>query len=162
VLIGEVELEEALVPVRLEGTSLRVLAAQYAGSSMADRLSSAIAAKLVEDAKALADYVVIDSPPLTAVIDALPLAQFTDEVVIVARMGQSKLGKIVELAELLAQYGASAVGFVLVGEAPRRLSGGYYYEAKSERDGRSRRGTPTRPSQLSPSSESLEPVQEPD
>jgi succinoglycan biosynthesis transport protein ExoP len=91
VLIGEVELEEALVPVRLEGTSLRVLAAQFAGSSMADRLSSAIAAKLVEDAKALADYVVIDSPPLTAVIDALPLAQFTDEVVIVARMGQSKI-----------------------------------------------------------------------
>ena len=162
VLIGEVELEEALVPVRLEGTSLRVLAAQFAGSSMADRLSSAIAAKLVEDAKALADYVVIDSPPLTAVIDALPLAQFTDEVVIVARMGHSKISKIVELAELLAQYGASAVGFVLVGEAPRRLSGGYYYEARSERDGRSRRGMAARPSQLSPSPESLEPVEEPD
>ena len=113
VLIGEVDFEEALVPVRFEGTSLRVLAAQYAGSSMADRLSPAIAGKLVEDAKAIADFVVIDSPPLIAVIDALPLAQFADEVLIVARLGHSKVSKVVELADLLTQYGASASGFVL-------------------------------------------------
>jgi capsular exopolysaccharide synthesis family protein len=145
VLIGEVDLEEALVPVRFEGTSLRVLAAQYAGSTMADRLSPRIAGKLIEDAKAISDFVVIDSPPLTAVIDALPLAQFADEVVIVARLGHSKIGKVVELADLLVQYGAAASGFVLVGEAPRRLSGGYYYAANSETNGRSRGGAPPAP-----------------
>lgn len=162
VLIGEVDLETALVPVRFEGTSLRVLASQFAGSSMADRLSPTIAAKLIEDAKALADFVVIDSPPLTAVIDALPLAQFADEVLIVARLGRSKMSKIMELADLLAQYGAAASGFVIVGEAPRRLGGGYYYAAGNEMDGHSRRGTGLRRPSFSGSAETpLEPVQEP-
>ena len=38
---------------------------------------------MIEDAKQLADYVIIDSPPLTEVVDALPLASLVDDVLLV-------------------------------------------------------------------------------
>jgi len=124
VLIGEVDLAHALEPVRLDGTSMRVLAAHQSGAELADRMSFAIVRKLINDAKAQADVVVIDSPPLTEVIDALPFAQLADEVVIVARLDYSRLNRLVELDELLSQHGAAASGLVLVGETQRRQ---YYY-----------------------------------
>jgi succinoglycan biosynthesis transport protein ExoP len=124
VLIGEVDLAHALEPVRLDGTSMRVLAAHQSGAELADRMSFAIVRKLINDAKSQADVVVIDSPPLTEVIDALPFAQLADEVVIVARLDYSRLNRLVELDELLSQHGAAASGLVLVGETQRRQ---YYY-----------------------------------
>jgi Mrp family chromosome partitioning ATPase len=81
---------------------------------------------MIADAKELADFVIIDSPPLTSVVDALPLAQFADEVLVVARLGRSRLGKLVDLDELLDQQGATISGLVLVGEAPTRGSTYYY------------------------------------
>jgi capsular exopolysaccharide synthesis family protein len=115
VLVGEVELSEALVRVTLNGVSLDVLAAHGSGAEFADRLSSSAVRKLVDDANSLADFVVIDSPPLTAVIDALPFAQVADEVLIVARLDHSRLNKLAGLEELLRENGLSASGMVLVG-----------------------------------------------
>ena len=63
----------------------------------------------------LADYVVIDSPPLTEVIDALPLAQQVDDVVLVVRLGSSNLTQLAHLGDLLDQNGIRPVGFVVVG-----------------------------------------------
>ena len=40
---------------------------------------------MLREASELADYVIIDSPPLTDVIDALPLAAYADSVLIVSR-----------------------------------------------------------------------------
>ena len=40
---------------------------------------------------------VIDSAPLTAVIDALPFAQAADEVLIVSRLDHTRLNKLDEL-----------------------------------------------------------------
>ena len=126
VLTSEVELADALLPVTIDDTSLRVLAAARAGDDLADSLSYAVARDMIADAKELADFVIIDSPPLTSVVDALPLAQFADEVLVVARLGRSRLGKLVDLDELLDQQGATISGLVLVGEAPTRGSTYYY------------------------------------
>jgi succinoglycan biosynthesis transport protein ExoP len=125
VLIGEVELANALEVVRLETTSMRVLAAHHSGVAIADRLSSAIVSKLITDAKAMADDVVIDSPPLTEVIDALPFAQHADEVLIVARVGHSRIRRLVELDDLLAQHHVVRTGIVLIGETEHARQ--YYY-----------------------------------
>jgi capsular exopolysaccharide synthesis family protein len=131
VMTGEVELADALRTVTIDDTTLRVLAAARAGDDLADSLSNTVARDLIADAKELADFVVIDSPPLTAVVDALPLAQFADEVLVVARLGQSRLGKLADLDELLGQQGASITGLVVVGEAPTRGSS-YYYAGGEE------------------------------
>jgi len=125
VLTGEVDLADALVPVTIDEIALRVLAAAGPGHDLAD-MSTTVARDLIADAKELADFVVIDSPPLTAVVDALPLAQFADEVLVVARLSRSRLGKLADLDELLRQQGASITGLVVVGEARTRGSTYYY------------------------------------
>ena len=83
---------------------------------------------MIEEAKALADYVVIDSPPLTEVVDALPLARHADDVVVVVRLGQTSLDRVSQLAELLAENGIKPVGFAIVG-APRTGGQDYHYYA---------------------------------
>ena len=95
VITGHVELAEALTTAKFDGWPLQVLAVAEPGTALADRLSPAVAKQLVEQALELAEYVVIDSPPITDVIDALPLAAVADEVLIVARLGESKFSKLV-------------------------------------------------------------------
>ncbi len=128
VLTGEVELADALGTVSIDGAELRVAAAHRSGAKLADRLSLAIARELIESAKELADFVVIDAPPLTAVIDALPLAQLADEVLVVVRLGQTRLAKLANLDDLLSHQGARPTGLVLVGGSDRGEYG-YYSEA---------------------------------
>jgi len=149
VVTGEVELAEALTVVKFEGVPVRVLAVHKAGMQLADRLSFAAAQRLIREAMELADFVVIDSPPLTAVIDALPLAQLADEVLIVARLGSSKLSKLSELHELLMEQGSYASGLVLIGESPMRRVPYYYSDEESQglrarRGGEARRREPVR------------------
>ena len=100
VLVGEADLSEATIPVEVHDASLEILPAHRpAGKS--PHLPFAAVSKLVADAKAVADFVVIDSAPLTAVVDALPFAQAADDVLIVARLGQTRLNKLAELDDLL-------------------------------------------------------------
>jgi Mrp family chromosome partitioning ATPase len=116
---------------------------------MADRLFLPSAQNLVVEAKKLADYVVIDSPPLSEVIDALPLAQRADEVLVVVRLGKSHLTKLAHLAELLSRHAIRPVGFAVVGAQVQ--SEGYYTAAATARDrrgsgdGRGPSGTPREP-----------------
>jgi len=138
VLTGEVELADALLPVTMVDATLQVLVAARAGDDLAESLSYSVARDLIADAKELADFVVIDSPPLTAVVDALPLAQFADEVLVVTRLGRSRLGKLEDLVDLLSQQGAAVTGVVLVGEAPSR--GATYYYAGDDGPGPKERG----------------------
>lgn len=120
VLIGRVELAKAVVPVRIDGAPVRVLAAHPSAGKTSAGLSSAVVRKLVNDAKAIADFVIIDSAPLTEVIDALPFAQAADEVLIVARLDQTRLNRFAELEDLLSQHGVTRMGVVLIGEHPMR------------------------------------------
>jgi capsular exopolysaccharide synthesis family protein len=130
VLLETVELEDALETTRAYGNYLQVLCADYSGAAsgwMADRLFLPSAQKLVTDAKRLADYVVIDSPPLSEVIDALALAQRADEVLVVVRLGKTHLTKLAHLAELLSRHAIRPVGFAVVGA--QTATEGYYYTA---------------------------------
>ncbi len=74
----------------------------------------------------------IDSPPLTEVIDALPLAQQVDDVVIVTRLGSSNLSRLARLGDLLEQNDIQPRGFVVVGVGSSDEKS-YYL---SDRDGR--------------------------
>lgn len=127
VIVGRVELAEALTVAEFDGWELRVLAVRRPSAGHADRLSPSVAKRLITEARSSADFVVIDSPPLTDVSDALPLANLADEVLIVARMGVSKLSKLARLHDMLVSQGTRPSGLVLVGEAGPRT--GYYYSA---------------------------------
>ena len=120
VLTGATALDKALSVATFDGVSVGVLAVRHAQIELADRLSLSVAQRMIEDATKLANYVVIDSPPLTAVIDALPLAQTANEVLVVARIGISKLNKLNELRNLLVEQGSYPSGVILIGDSSPR------------------------------------------
>jgi receptor protein-tyrosine kinase len=125
VLLGNVALERALVPAPPFDYDLSVLLVGRADDWLAEVLSLPAAEALLEEAKGLADYVVLDSPPLTQVIDAMPLARRADDVVVVVRLGSSNLGQLVRLGDLLDQNAIRPAGFVVVGGAAPEEQGDY-------------------------------------
>jgi capsular exopolysaccharide synthesis family protein len=133
VLLEQVELEYALVTPDGFGDRLHLLLVDQAGQWMADRLSLPAARRLVGEAKELADFVIIDSPPLVEVIDAMPLAERVDDVLVVVGLERSNRRKLKELGELLAQHAIRPIGCVLVGVARPRGDSYYYAAAQRER-----------------------------
>jgi succinoglycan biosynthesis transport protein ExoP len=127
VLLGEAELDRALVRVKPFGPVLRLLAAQKPDDRLSELLSMPAARRLLDEARALADYVIIDSPPLTEVIDALPLAHYVDDLLLVCRLGTSSLLQLSRLGDLLEQNQIVPRGFVVVGVSGSQ-TGSYYLE----------------------------------
>jgi capsular exopolysaccharide synthesis family protein len=116
VLSGEVKLRDALTDVKFGNAHFQLLAAHPTPTS-ADLLSYSSAQRVVEEAKQIAVCVVIDSPPLTAVVDAIPLVLIADHLVAVARVGHTRVNKFAELFELLARHDRTASGIVLLGSS---------------------------------------------
>lgn len=130
VLAGNSALEEALVrPPTYEG-DLQILLAETAlvEGWTGDLFSTRRADKLIAEAREVADFVVIDSPPINEVVDALPLAAAADHVLLTAKLGRSRFDKLSELGELLAENGIVPAGFILIGTKPPR-KGEYHYAA---------------------------------
>lgn len=125
VLIEESTLVESLVPAPVSNRNLGLLVAEQAGPWGSELLALRAGQRLVEQAKEIADYVVVDSPPLATVVDALPLARTVDDMLLVARIGITRLDRLQELAELLADTGITPTGFTLIG-VPRTGRDGYY------------------------------------
>ena len=131
-LLENTSLQEALVTTTQFGGNLGLLLADYRGGIVSELFSLRAAQRLLDQATELADYVIIDSPPLTAVVDTLSLAARVDDVLVVSRLGLTRLDRLRELAELLAGNGISPIGFTLVG-TPRPASS-YYYEGLKDRE----------------------------
>jgi capsular exopolysaccharide synthesis family protein len=131
VLIENMNLADALTPTPSYGANLQVLAADYEGGWIAELFTIPAAQRMIADARQLADYVVIDSPPLNEVVDALPLAQQADDTLLVVRLGKTRLDKVSELGELLAESGVRPVGFAVVGTS-RPTRGEYHYYRYSD------------------------------
>jgi polysaccharide biosynthesis transport protein len=126
VLLGDRRVTEALGWTEEYGPSLGLLLAEETGPAIAELVSLPVAKNVIDEAAKHADYVIVDSPPLTQVIDALPLAAYVDDVLLVVRLGQSHLRQIKELGELLAGVGVTPAGVVIVG-VPRRER--HYYSS---------------------------------
>jgi receptor protein-tyrosine kinase len=140
VLIEKEDLEDALTETPGYGHKMQALLADYDGSWIAELFSVPAAAKMIDDARQLADYVVIDSPPLNEVVDALPLARQADDVLVVVRLGKSRLEKIAQLGELLAESGVRPVGFAVIGvRRPGRGAYDYYQPRPKQGQSQSKR-----------------------
>lgn len=157
VLLETVDLQDALETTKAYGQYLQLLVADYSGAAsgwMADRLFLPSTRRIVDEAKKLADYVIIDSPPLSEVIDALPLAQRADEVLVVVRLGKTQLTKLAHLAELLSRHSIRPVGFAVVG-AQTQTEGYYYASPPSPQKGSERPGLRERTRDRSPEPDAL-------
>jgi capsular exopolysaccharide synthesis family protein len=75
------------------------------------------------------DVVVVDSPPIPEVAEALAMAGAVEAVLISVRLGHTRREKLAQLRELLARRGVSPMGFVLTTRARAHASGtGYDYD----------------------------------
>lgn len=126
VLIESTTIDEALITTKTYGANLGLLLADYESDWVSELFSLPSTAHMIEQARARADFVIIDSPPLTDVVDALPLTTYVDDVLIVVRLGKTRLDKLSQLGELFAEIGVRPVGFALVG-TPRPTKSDYHY-----------------------------------
>jgi capsular exopolysaccharide synthesis family protein len=117
VLIENTTFADALTQAPGYGPNLQLLLADYEGGWIAELFSIPTAELLLEEARRAADYVIVDSPPLNEVVDALPLARLADDVLIVVRLGTTRLDGLAELTEVLARSGVRPAGFALLGAA---------------------------------------------
>ena len=93
-------------------------------------LSARYMTTLLEHARERADLVLIDSPPVVAVSDCLPIAAQVDGVILVTRFGTTQRRNVIRAKELLEKAGARVVGVVLNGLSGRETR--RYYAQYSE------------------------------
>ncbi|MFL5892917.1 MAG: polysaccharide biosynthesis tyrosine autokinase [Solirubrobacterales bacterium] len=126
VMLGVSEISEA-VHVDSEVENLHILLADHRLPGAEELFTLSAVERLMEEAKRQYDFVVVDTPPVNEVIEGLPVAREVDDVLIVTRLGKTRLSAIKELAELLATNEIRPTGFVIVG-APRQSRDDYYYD----------------------------------
>jgi polysaccharide biosynthesis transport protein len=125
VLIGEVALPQAIRGV--EGLpNLSVLPAGYPPPNPSELLSGDRARRLVDVLAQTYDLVVIDSPPVLPVSDALVLARMADATLLVTSANRTSKRALDRAVEVLQQVSAPLFGTVMSSLAPgSTYSGGY-------------------------------------
>jgi succinoglycan biosynthesis transport protein ExoP len=141
---GHIDLDQALVPIALtdgpghaHGTNghgtrvmgfLDVLPSGQIPPDPGEVVSARVIDDILERLRERADLVLMDSPPLLQVGDALALSAKADALVVVTRLNLVRRGVLNELHRVLRASPAAKLGFVLAGakrdDAGRR---GYSY-----------------------------------
>src|SRR2546423_3743479 len=103
VLLEHVPLEQALVRAPGHGDQLQLLLASPEHAHLVDLLHPERVERVLDELRSVADIVVIDSPPVTEVADALTLADQVDTVLIAVRLGRTRRDRLNELRRMLAQ-----------------------------------------------------------
>ncbi len=112
VLTGQLSLDEALSPVAdVEG--LWSLSTRAVVPNPTELLGSRRARELFSGLAERFDLVLIDSPPVLPVADAMILTTYADGVLLVVASGQTRRAELQRTTEKLAQSNAPVVGMVL-------------------------------------------------
>jgi succinoglycan biosynthesis transport protein ExoP len=145
-VLGRVSLSQALAKVGLPGISqrdpattngnaaaaghgcLQVLPAGTVPPDPAEFVGTRGLAEMLLQLRELADVVLVDTPPLLPVSDAMTLSSEIDGVVLIARAGAVHRGMLSEVQRLLSSVPATKLGFVLTNsQADSKYGYGGYY-----------------------------------
>lgn len=157
---GEATIAQALVDVPLSIPPLRAndgSRAPEAGSEIGrGRLRAILAApgrgwpadvrverihEVIEQLKAIADYVILDSPPVLAVSDAYAIAVAVDTVIAVVRVGKSTTRTAAGLATILRRLDARRVELIVTDTESQFGETYSYYHSMAASQGSSVRQT---------------------
>ena len=135
VLAGVSDVDSSLIEVdasslsRVDGTgssrarTFHVLPAGPVPPNPQALLARPMMTHVIEDARAMADVVLVDVPPLGTVNDPITLANLVDGVVLVAHLGRTTRDASRRTLRLLANVDARRLGVVVTGATPGE---GYY------------------------------------
>jgi capsular exopolysaccharide synthesis family protein len=134
VLAGQVRLDEAIQPWGTDGLSL--LASGTTPPNPSELLGSPRMAEIVDVLRSQYDKIIIDSPPVLPVTDAVVASALAEAVVFVVRSGRTSRVQVANAARALQGVNAEVVGTVLnmkkQTRSERRSYGGNgYYRAQA-------------------------------
>jgi Mrp family chromosome partitioning ATPase len=110
------------VVIRDPNPKLDLLLAEENASGALDHLTSATLTTLLNELRSRYDAIIIDSPPLGIVPDALTLTPLVDQIILVAKDMDSSLNELQRGTRLLRERGAVVPGLVLTSVDPSQLS----------------------------------------
>lgn len=114
VLLGESPLSSAIQPVPGQ-PGLVVLPSGRPPPNPAELLSTPRAREVLDALQANSDMVLVDSPPVLPVADAIVLSHLVDATLLVARSGKTTKRSVHRAVEVLRQVDAPLVGTVING-----------------------------------------------
>ena len=122
VLVGTTLSSEAITEVH--GTpGLYLLSAGTPSPRASELLDSPHLATLFADLRAQFDMVIVDTPPITLVNDAVLIAKLVDELIIVSRAGVTRERALQEVRRIIRRAHVSVAGVILNAAKSKR---GYY------------------------------------
>lgn len=130
VLRGELLAEEAIGTVA-EAGGFHFLPAGQVRDDLSRLLASERLARLLESARESFDLVLVDSPPVLPVADALTIGQWVDGAILTVRHKTSRLPLVERAAQQLASVGVPLIGAVVSGVKDRYAP---YYGPKPATD----------------------------
>ena len=128
-LASDVDPQKVLVSAPGQPKQLQLLLANAQHAQMIDMLRRDRVERVLERLSRQADIVIIDSPPIGEVADALTLADAVECVIVAIRLGHSRRDRLNELRRMLAQRGVTPAGFVVTSRRRARSRGYYTTEA---------------------------------
>jgi len=124
VLGGEIDLDEALITVQAGG--FHFLSAGSAGKDPSRVLKSTRFSELLARLRQTYDLVIIDTPPILPVADALIMGRWVDGAVMAARFDASRLPLVERANRQLALAGIPVLGVVVNGVRGQSTAYGSY------------------------------------
>ena len=104
------------LPIKMEDHGIDLISAGDIPPNPSELLGSAKMQSLLTALREKYDCIIIDSPPVDLVIDAVVLVPMCDGVLFVAKANQTERGAVIHAVEQLEYAKAKILGFVLNGE----------------------------------------------
>jgi polysaccharide biosynthesis transport protein len=147
VVVGRASVRDVLVDVPVGdrgGGRLRVLASGTRPPNPARLLGSKRMRPILAELAAMADIVLLDTPPILNVSDAVPLLERVSGVVLAAKVGGTSTDALLRVRQVLETLHADLLGTVATGAAGAGLYGygGGYYAAEGSEEAAQPEGQP--------------------
>ena len=130
VLIGEVRLEDALV--LRDDSRFAILPAGMVPTNPSEALGSSTMKEILGRLSEEFEFVIVDTPPVIPVTDALVLAPWVDGLVLVARLGETTPDRL-ERAQAATERVHAKVFGIVANNAGKGSDSDYSYTYKSKR-----------------------------
>ena len=130
VVSGAVDLRDAVVPTKTK--KMFFLDVEKGIPNPSDLFASRRFHYFLDVCQEGFDYVVIDTPPLDAFVDAAVLSTYVDATFLVVRQGKTKRDQITEAVAQLRQVGGNLEGVIM--NDCKDEAGSYYYYDDKKRD----------------------------